>query len=415
MTQSTATALPLKPWTVLTAIGPGLIVMLADTDAGSIITAAQSGAQWGYRLLLLQIVLIPVLYVVQELTVRLGLITRRGHGELIRDTFGAKWAWLSCSTLLLACLGALVTEFSGMAGVGLLFGIPAWATMLIVVGAMTAMIWTHSYRSVERVAVAFGACELVFLYVALRAHPDAAALVDGLRHIPLGDHKYLYLAAANIGAVIMPWMIFFQQSAVVEKGLDASHLRLARRETAIGAIATQVVMASILIAAAATIGTTNPDTPLDTVQEISDTLVPFLGEAVGRSLFVLGMMGAAMVAAIVVALTAAWGVGEVAGYRRSLADHPLEAPWFYGILTLCLVLAGVLVASDAVNLVTLSVGVEVINALMLPLVLGLLFALARKALPEEYRLKGPYAWLVGGIILITVVFGVFSALSSIIG
>ncbi|HLN25886.1 MAG TPA: divalent metal cation transporter, partial [Patescibacteria group bacterium] len=106
----------------LTALGPGIVVMLADTDAGSIITAAQSGAQWGYRLLLLQIVLIPVLYVVQELTVRLGLVTGRGHGELIRETFGAKWAWLSCSTLLLACLGALITEFSGIAGVGLLFG-----------------------------------------------------------------------------------------------------------------------------------------------------------------------------------------------------------------------------------------------------------------------------------------------------
>jgi hypothetical protein len=127
------------------------------------------------------------------------------------------------------------------------------------------------------------------------------------------------------------------------------------------------------------------------------------------------MMGAAMVAAIVVSLTAAWGVGEVAGYRRSLADNPREAPWFYGILTACLVLCGILVASDSVNLVNLSVGVEVINALLLPIVLGFLFALARKALPEPYRLKGIYAGVVALVILGTAAFGVFSAGISLLG
>jgi Mn2+/Fe2+ NRAMP family transporter len=389
--------------------------MLADTDAGSVITAAQSGAQWGYRLLFLQVLLIPVLYMVQELTVRLGLVTGRGHGELIRDTFGAKLAWFSCGSLLLACLGALVTEFSGMAGVGLLFGIPPWISMAVIVGGMLIMIWTGSYRSVERMAVLFGAFELVFIFVALRAHPDPAALLTGMTQIPLADHKYLYLVAANIGAVIMPWMVFFQQSAIVEKGLGPEYLKVARQETAVGAVVTQLVMASVLVAAAATIGTSNPDAPLDTVQQISVTLEPFLGWSVGRAVFAAGMMGAAMVAAIVVSLTAAWGVGEVAGYRRSLADHPGEAPWFYGILTACLVLCGLLVASDSFNLVTLSIGIEVINALLLPVVLGFLFALARKALPEPYRLKGIYAWVVAVIILGTATFGVFSAAISLMG
>ena len=403
-----------KPWAVaMAAVGPGIIVMLADTDAGSIITAAQSGAQWGYRLLVLQLALVPVLYMVQELTVRLGLVTGRGHGELIRDTFGAKAAWLSCGSLLFACLGALVTEFSGMVGVGLLFGIPSWLTMTVVVGGMLAMIWTGSYRSVERVAVMFGAFELVFLFVAFRSHPDPAALVEGMTRIPLSDHKYLYLVAANIGAVIMPWMVFFQQSAIVEKGLGPEYLKVARQETAVGAVVTQLVMASVLVAAAATIGTSNPDAPLDTVQQISSTLEPFLGWGIGRAVFAAGMMGAAMVAAIVVSLTAAWGVGEVAGYRRSLADRPHEAPWFYGVLTACLVLSGILVASDSINLVNLSVGIEMVNALLLPLVLGFLFALARKALPEPYRLKGAYAWVVAFVILGTAAFGVFSGVTGL--
>ena len=141
--------------------GPGLVVMLADTDAGSIITAAQSGAQWGYRLLLLQAVLIPILFVVQELTVRLGIVTGQGHGKGIRQHFGPVWAWISVSTLLLACVGALVTELSGIAGVGALIGVPGWTSMTIVVAGLVLMAYTGSYLTVERIALTVGLFELV--------------------------------------------------------------------------------------------------------------------------------------------------------------------------------------------------------------------------------------------------------------
>jgi NRAMP (natural resistance-associated macrophage protein)-like metal ion transporter len=381
--------------------------MLADTDAGSIITAAQSGAQWGYRLLLLQILLMPILYVVQELTVRLGVVTGKGHGELILAQFGRGWAWLSVSTLAIACVGALVSELSGLAGVGLLYGVPAWTTMLVVIGGLVLIVWTATYRSVEKLAIAFGALELLFIWIAWRAHPSPHALAEGLAQMPLGNRKYLYLATANIGAVIMPWMVFYQQSAVIEKNLKPVHMKLLRWETAGGAVLTQFVMIGVLIATAATIGLVHPNAALDTVQEISGALTPFLGQGVGRAVFALGMCGAALVATIVVSLTAAWGVGEVAGYRRSLADHPLEAPWFYGIFTVCLILAGVLVASGA-NLVALSVGVQVLNALLLPIVLGFLFALAIRALPDAYRLKGIYAWIVGAVMFVTAGFGIYS-------
>ncbi len=111
------------------AIGPGITVMLADTDAGSIVTAAQSGAQWGYRLVLLNIILIPILYFVQELTARLGMTTGKGHGQLIKERFGKFWAYISIITLFISTIGALVTEFSGIMGVGLLFGISKWITV----------------------------------------------------------------------------------------------------------------------------------------------------------------------------------------------------------------------------------------------------------------------------------------------
>jgi Mn2+/Fe2+ NRAMP family transporter len=285
--------------------------------------------------------------------------------------------------------------------------------MALTVGAIGITVLTGSYRSVERIAVALGLFELAFIFVAWKAGPHPQQLLDGMANIPFGDHAFLYLVTANIGAVIMPWMIFYQQSAVVEKRLTARHLTAARWETAVGALVTQLIMAAVLIAAAATIGHADANAPLDTVQQISDALTPFLGSAVGRAVFAVGMSGAALIATIVVSLTAAWGVGEVAGYRRSLDHQPLEAPWFYGIFSVCLALAGLLVASG-INLISLSVGVEVLNALLLPIVLGFLFMLARKALPEAYRLKGAYAWLVGAIVVITAGFGVAAGLFDLI-
>lgn len=389
--------------------GPGLVVMLADTDAGSVITAAQSGAVWGYKLLALQFVLMPILYIAQELTIRLGLVTRMGHGELILKHFGRAWAWLSVSTLALSCAGAIITEFSGMAGVGMLFGIPIWLTMILVIGFLIAIAWTGSYLSVERIAIFLGLFELTFLVVAWMAHPNFEEMLAGLRSVPYNDPNYLYLAAGNVGAVIMPWMVFYQQSAVIDKKLSVEHLSVARLDTAIGAIITQLVMAAVLVTTAATLGKIHSGAPLDTVEQISEALTPFLGSTAGHLLFALGITGSAMVAAIVVSLTAAWGLGEVTGYKRSLEHKVHEAPWFYLIYTLTLIAGGIVVASG-INLVNLSVAVEVMNAILLPIVLGFLFLLAVKALPEKYRLRGKYAWFVGITLGITAIFGLFAGI-----
>jgi Mn2+/Fe2+ NRAMP family transporter len=218
------------------------------------------------------------------------------------------------------------------------------------------------------------------------------------------------LAAANIGAVIMPWMIFYQQSAVLDKGLKPEDLKLARFDTAVGAFVTQAVMAAVLIATAATIGRTGNHAPLTDVPQIARAITPFLGELTGRIVFALGMSGAALVATIVVCLTAAWGIGEVTGFKRSLEHHPRDAPWFYGIFCVALIAGAVLVGSG-VNLVALSVAVEVMNAGLLPIVLGFLYLLALKALPAPYKLRGPYAVLVGAVVLITAGFGLFAGIS----
>ena len=385
--------------------------MLADTDVGSIITAAQSGVQWGYRLLLLQFLLIPVLYIVQELTVRLGIFTGKGHGELIRQTFGPIWAWVSVVGLGIAAAGALLTEFSGVAGVGELYGIPRYASLGIGAVFLLAVVFTGSYRRVERVAIALGLFEFAFFLVAYEANPNGLEIARGLAHIPYDSGGYLYLVAANIGAVIMPWMVFYQQSAVADKKLKPEHYRFAKLDTALGSVITQAVMAAILVAAAATIGKANAHARLDTIGQVANALTPFLGSHVGRLVFGLGTVGAGMVAAIVVSLAAAWGFGEVAGYKHSLEHKPLEAPWFYGAFALA-VLGGAIIVALVPDLVALNIGVEVMNALMLPIVLGFLVALAMKALPPEHRLRGPQLWLVAAVAIIVCALGVFGAFSS---
>jgi Mn2+/Fe2+ NRAMP family transporter len=397
----------------LAVAGPGIVVMLADTDAGSIITAAQSGAEWGYQLLLLQLVLVPILYIVQELTVRLGLVTRKGHAELIRDHFGRGWAWLSVATLVVSCVGALLSELSGLAGVGLLIGVPIPVTMSLIVVALIVMAYRGSYLFVERIAIVVGAFEMVFLFVAWRAHPDLTAVVSGAADIAWQQPKYLYLVAANIGAVIMPWMVFYQQSSVVEKGLSLDDLPAARLDTAFGAAVTQIVMAAVLIATAATLGKAMQSGSLDTVQQIAQAITPYLGETTGKLLFGLGLSGAAVVATIVVTLTAARTLSEVLGTKHSLEHEPHEAPWFYGIYTTTLI-AGALIVVSGVNLVSLSVGVQVMNALLLPIVLGFLYLLARR-LPKPYRLQGAYAVIIAIVIASTVIFGVYSGLSGLWG
>lgn len=399
---------------VAMTIGPGLMVMLADTDAGSVITAAQSGAQWGYQLLMLQVLIVPILFAVQELTVRLGLATGKGFGELVLLRFGRLWATLSMATLVVSCFGALVTEMSGLAGVGQMFGVPIWQTISLLVVLILAMVCTGSYRSVERIAIFFGLFELAFLVVARKAGPNGGEILADMRHVPLADSGYLYLLAANLGTSVMPWTVFYQQSALIGKGLTTDHIKLARLDTFVGAVLCQTVTAAVLIAAAATVGRQEHGVILDSVPEIAHAFTLVLGDSVGRVIFAFGLSGGALVATIVVCLTSAWAVGEMTGFRHSLERHPFGARWFYAAFAVTLIGGGLLVASG-INLVRLSIATGVINALLLPVVLGFLYLLARKALPPAYRLTGLYAKIVGLLFLMTAGLGLYAGILGALG
>ena len=392
--------------------GPGLLVMLADTDAGNVVTAAQAGAQWGYRLLPLVLLLIPMLYMVQELTVRLGVFTGRGHGELIRERFGLGAACVSTLALAAAVIGSLTTEFTGVAGVGELFGVSRALTLPLAAATLLVIVASGSYKRVERVALIIGLFELAFFVVAWRAHPGLAALARDAIDLPIRNRDFLLLVAAIIGATFNPWMIFYQQSATVDKRLEPGDLVHARWDTGFGAILTQSLTGAVLVAAAAAFATGSSTASLTSVGEISGALTPMLGESAARVVFGAGVLGASLVAAIVSSLALAWGVGEVAGHRRSLEYKPFEAGWFYAVYA-----AGVIGSAAVVwlasSLVWLNIAAQVLNAFLMPLVIGFLVALAVKALPEPSRPKGWYLGLIVGVSGLVSAVGVFGGLQAL--
>ncbi|OBI85894.1 NRAMP family divalent metal transporter, partial [Mycobacterium sp. 1245805.9] len=301
----------------------------------------------------------------------------------------------------------LLTEFAGVAGVGELFGVSRWVSIPIATAALLALALTGSYRRVERIGLVIGAAELAFLVAMVMARPEPKAFVEGLKSMPLGNSSYLLLIAANVGAVIMPWMVFYQQGAVVDKHLSVATIRQARHDTLAGAVLTQLIMISVVVTVASTIGAHGGDTALNTVGDIANALTPYLGRVGGTVLFGLGMLGAALIAAIVASLAGAWGLSEVFGWKHTLNQRPNRATAkFYITYGLAHVIGAALVLAS-VDLVNLAVDVEVMNALLLPIVLGLLLALESRALPDEWRMRGPRKYIAWALCLVVMGFGLY--------
>ncbi|WP_296709084.1 divalent metal cation transporter [Rhodoblastus sp.] len=364
----------------LAAWGPGLLVMLADTDAGNVVAAAQAGAQWNFRMLPLVLALIPALYLVQELAARLGLFTGEGFGALVRARFGKRAAVLALAGLALATFGTLVTEFTGVAGIGELYGVSRDVTLPVAGLALLAVAATAAYRRAEQAALAFGLFECAFLIVAWKARPHPAAMMRDFFHAPLGDRGFLFLAAAIVGSTFNPWMVFYQQAATARRAMQPDDLPAIRADTAIGAIVTQVLTGAVLVAAAAALHAGDRVRGLASIGEIGEALAGALGRDNALLVFSIGVAGASFAAAIVASLALSWGVAEVfpasSGARRFLV--------LYGS-GLCGAAALVYFAQD---LVWLNIAAQAANALLFPLVVGLLVALTARVLAPPVRQRG---------------------------
>ncbi len=394
----------------LKVLGPGFIVMIADMDAGSVTTAGVSGAQWGYKLIPLQILLIPILYLIQSMTSRLGCVTRKGHGELIKEYYGSKWAAFATVTLFLVVFSALITEFSGIAASGEIFGIPKVFSVGVSFLILLFVVFTGSYRRAENIALIFSLTGFVFIPAAIFAHPDYHQLVfKGLfGSQPLGNKDYIWLIAANAGAVIMPWMIYYQQSATVDKNLCKKDVKLAQTDTLIGSIATQILMIAVIVMTAATLYKAH--IVPSTAKAIGQSLIPLAGKYAG-ALFAVGLYSSSLLAAFVVSMAFTWAAGETWGYKHSLNHRFSEAKLFYFIYIALIFISAMIVLIPGIPLVTIMVDVEAFNGFILPIVLGFLIALAgSKRILGEYAYSKKSIAVVGILGFVMVILGMITAL-----
>ncbi len=394
----------------LKVLGPGFIVMIADMDAGSVTTAGVSGAQWGYKLIPLQILLIPILYLIQSMTSRLGCVTRKGHGELIKEYYGSKWAAFTTVTLFLVVFSALITEFSGIAASGEIFGIPKVFSVGVSFLILLFVVFTGSYRRAENIALIFSLTGFVFIPAAIFAHPDYHQLVfKGLfGSQPLGNKDYIWLIAANAGAVIMPWMIYYQQSATVDKNLCKKDVKLAQTDTLIGSIATQILMIAVIVMTAATLYKAH--IVPSTAKAIGQSLIPLAGKYAG-ALFAVGLYSSSLLAAFVVSMAFTWAAGETWGYKHSLNHRFSEAKLFYFIYIALIFISAMIVLIPGIPLVTIMVDVEAFNGFILPIVLGFLIALAgSKRILGEYAYSKKSIAVVGILGFVMVILGIITAL-----
>jgi Mn2+/Fe2+ NRAMP family transporter len=359
---------------LLAILGPGLISANAGNDAGGIITYASAGAQFGYRTLFLMVLITVALVVVQEMCSRLGAYTGQGLGALIREQFPLRSGAAAMVLLFVANAGLTVSEFAGVGASMELFGVSRYIAVPLALAGIWAVTVLGNYSRAERVCLVMGLVFLAYPIAAFMGHPHAGAVFSNLLwpHF-LHSSAFLLLAVALIGTTITPYMQFYLTSAVVDKGVTPQTYKGERIDTVNGAILGDVVSIFIIIATAAAIGGTGP---LNNIGQAAAALEPVAGAAASH-LFAFGLLGASLLAATVVPLSTSYAISETAGVERSLSRKLREAPFFYGIFTLQLVV-GAAVALLPGNAVQLVINAQVLNGFITPVLLTYILILANR-------------------------------------
>jgi Mn2+/Fe2+ NRAMP family transporter len=399
----------------LRVVGPAWIVMLADVDAPSVITAAKGGTESGYALLLPVFAVVPVLFLVQEMTARLALATGMGHAELVHARYGRRWAAVSVIGMAVINFVAYVAEFAGIALGAAIVGIPAPVAIVGALAIHASMVLSGGYSRFERLALVLSLALFSFVVLAVAGRPDLGHLVSDLSPLPSDvPHDYFALVVAMIGASIMPWMLFYQQSASVDKKLTREDLHGSRVETLLGALASQALMAAIVIAAAAAMQSAGPvSAGARNLAELPEGLARLADGGAGW-LIAIGLVGSGLLALVVVSLSAAWGIGELMGWPRSLNLKFSQARRFYGVYFVEVVPAAA-VALMSADLVRLCVGAMVFNVIILALPLAFLVRLTsdRGLLGDlaNSRPRAALLWIVVATLLAAGIFGMIQYLT----
>jgi NRAMP (natural resistance-associated macrophage protein)-like metal ion transporter len=370
----------------LSVVGPGIITANVDNDAGGIYTYSIAGARFGYSLLWTLIPITVALVVVQEMVARMGVVTGKGLADLIREEYGLRTTFVLMALLVVANLGNTVANFAGLAsGMGL-FGVSRYVAVPLGAFIIWGLVVKGTYRIVERVFLIGCVFYLTYPISGFLAEPNwsqalTSTLVPSIRF----DSSYIYMVIALVGTTITPWMQFYLQSAVVEKGTKIKNYIQARWDVILGCIITDVVAFFIIIACAATLHEGGQRQILD-AGDAAVALQPLAGRA-ASALFVLGLCNASLLSASVIPLATAYYVCEGFGLESGIDKRFYEAPTFYWLYTALIVLSalGVVMLTEA-NQIPIIVLSQVANGVLLPFVLIFMLRLSNRAdLMGEYR------------------------------
>ena len=387
--------------TFLMVVGPGLIVMVADNDAGAVSTYSQAGAQYGTHLLWVVLLLLPVTYFIQEMVVRLGIATGKGHAAMIYQRFGNWWGLFSLVDLELVNFLTLVTEFAAIdlalnkMGVDPRIGVPLAAAGLVLI------VVTGSYRRWERTVVLLCLLDLVWFAVAFGLRPPVGQIVRGalVPSMPAGGltPDLMFLVIAIVGTTVAPWQLFFQQSSIADKRLRFADVKWARLDTLMGACITITVAGCMMIAghASRVHGFTFTD-PAQMAVDIGSFTSGFFKNAI-----LLLMINAAVLGTTAISLSSAWAYGEVRGWPHSLQLPVRKAPGFYVVYVVSVGAAAGLVLIPRAPLQLIILGVQVLAGVMLPsAIIFLQLLLNDKELLGEYANKPWNNWVNWTIIIV---------------
>jgi Mn2+/Fe2+ NRAMP family transporter len=394
----------LKSWQgrialLLAVVGPGFITANVDNDAGGIFTYSQAGAQFGYSLLWTMIPITIALVVVQEMASRMGAVTGKGLSDLIREEFGFRLTFFVMLALVITNFGNVVAEFAGVASSLELFG---WSKYIVVPMA-AAIVWLMvvrgTYDSIEKIFLTASAFYVCYIIAGVLAHPDwkAAAFATVTRPQAAGirNYGYIYMVIALVGTTIAPWMQFYLQASVVEKGITVRQYAASRWDVILGCLFTDIVAWFIIVACAATLYA-NGHHDIGSAADAAQALRPLAGEY-AYLLFAAGLFNASLFAASILPISTAYAVCEGLGFESGLDKKFHEAPVFYWLYTLLIVLgAGVLLVPH-IPLVYVSVLSQVANGIVLPFVLIFMLLLTNdKELMGEHTNSRRYnivAWV----------------------
>ena len=361
-------------------IGPGFITANVDNDAGGIFTYSAAGAQFGHMLLWTMIPITIALIVVQEMCARMGAVTGKGLSDLIREEFGLRITFLMMIGILITNFGNVITEFAGIAGSMELFGVPKYYSVPICAVIVWLIIVKGQYKSVEKIFLAASFFYITYIFAGVIAKP---AWIEAIKATVTPPHlaafkqdSYLYMVIGVVGTTIAPWMQFYLQSSIVEKGVTRRQYKASKLDVIVGCVFTDVVAWFIIVACAATLYV-HGQTEIREAADAAQALRPLAGDY-AYILFSLGLFNASLFAASILPLSTAYTVCEGLGFESGVGRKFSEAPAFYWLYTVLIVAGGVVVLVPGLPLVKIIVASQVVNGAVLPFVLVFMLLLINK-------------------------------------